>query len=111
MDKIISTGEVIYYYDTEKVEPEVLQSVCCGSFINIETGDLYYYTPSSKQPSYAVHKDKADAEVALEKFIEFRKHVAEAQAAIDAEREALGNINLKQELSGILYAPAEGDKE
>lgn len=110
MEKIIKTGTKVFFYDTEAKEPVVTESVCCGSFINIETGDIYYYLPNSKQPSYAVHTDKEACTESYERFMLFRQHVREAQARIDAEREGLGVINVKKELQGILYPPEEKEE-
>lgn len=108
MDKIITTGTKVWYYDTEAKDPVITESVCCGSFINIESGDVYYYLPDSKQPSFAVYADKAACEESHKKFMVFRAHVAAAQAEIDAERQALGVINVRKELAGVLY-PKEED--
>lgn len=109
MVETIKIGTKVYAYDSEAREPEVFESVIVGSFINIETGNLYYYLPQSKQPAYAIHESKEEAEASLERFVAFRKKVAALQKELDEERAALGEVNLKKELAGILY-PEEEEK-
>lgn len=110
MAKTFNIGDKVYAYDTEAREPSVFETVVCGLFINIESGYLFYYLPNSKQPAYAVHATEEEAKENLAKFMAFRAKVAELQKDLDAEREALGSINYKEELAGILYPPKEGEE-
>lgn len=41
MNKVYEIGTKVYVFDTEKQEPELVEDLICGSFINIESGDLY----------------------------------------------------------------------
>lgn len=96
MSDIFEIGTKVYVFDTEKQEPEIVEDMICGSFINIESGDLYYYTTKFKQPHYATASSLDEAKQKLEKFLEFRKFVRDAQASVDEKRnELMGNVNFK----------------
>ena len=102
MADIFEIGTKVFIFDTEKQEPEIVEDMICGSFINIESGDLYYYTTKFKQPHYATAETLDEAKAKLEKFLEFRKFVRDAQASVDAKRaELMGNTNFKATLESF----------
>lgn len=97
MNKVYEIGTKVYVFDTEKQEPELVEDLICGSFINIESGDLYYYTTKYKQPHYAVAETLPEAEERLKKFLDFRAFVREAQEKVNAKRaELMGEMNFKE---------------
>ena len=99
MANIYEIGTKVFVFDTEKQEPEIIEDLVCGSFINIESGDLYYYTTKFKQPHYAISDSLEEAKEKLTKFMDFRKFVREAQASVDARRkELMGDLNFKEQV-------------
>lgn len=91
----IKIGTEVWVFDTEAKDPELRADMVCGSFINLETGDLYYYTTKFKQPAYAVAETKEGAEEKLKKFLEFREFIRSAQAEVDSRRGELVKENYK----------------
>lgn len=91
-------GDIVYVFDTENPKPEVFKDICVGSFINMETGDLYYYTTKTKQPAYAVNGDKEELEKIMAKHLDIVYDVRDMQEAIDARRNALGTVNMSEAL-------------
>lgn len=97
MSKILEIGTKVFVFDTEKQEPALLEDMICGSFINIESGDLYYYTTKYKQPHYAVAETLEEGKERLQKFLDFRAFVREAQEKVNAKRaELMGELNFKE---------------
>lgn len=96
-------GDVVYAFDTESTKPSVFKTVVVGRWINIESGDLYYYLFESKQPAYSLSKTKEEAEEKLQKFYEFRKFIADQQEAVyEKKKELFGEQNYKDFLDNIL---------
>lgn len=96
MSEIIEIGTKVYVFDTEKQEPTLQEDMICGSFINIESGDLYYYTTKYKQPHYAVAATLEEGEAKLKKFLEYREFIRNAQAEVDEKRkELISGLNFK----------------
>ena len=94
---ILEIGTKVYVFDTEKPEPELHEDLICGSFINIESGDLFYYTTKYKQPHYAVATTLEEGKERLTKFLDFRAFVREAQRQVDEKRaELMGEMNFKE---------------
>lgn len=91
-------GDIVYVFDTENPKPEIIKDICVGSFINMETGDLYYYTTKTKQPAYAVNTDKEALEAIMVKHLDIVSMVRDMQKDIDARRNALGVVNMSKVL-------------
>lgn len=91
-------GDIVYVFDTENPKPEVFKDICVGCFINMETGDLYYYTTKTKQPAYAVNSDKEELKKIMAKHLEIVADVREIQKDIDARRNELGTVNMSEAL-------------
>lgn len=96
--KVFDIGTKVFYFDIDSTEPVLIKDIVYGSFVNIESSDLYYYTAKHKVPSYAIYEYEEDAKEALERFLEYRKFVAELQAKADEARASLGGTNLKEYL-------------
>lgn len=100
--KILEIGTKVFVFDTEKQEPDLQEDLICGSFINIESGDLFYYTTKYKQPHYAVAETLEEGKEKLEKFLDFRKFVRDAQKSVDEKRaELMGEFNFKEVLESF----------
>lgn len=105
--KVLEIGTPVWFFDIEAQEPVVKKDIVYGSFVNIETGDLYYYLSRNKVPSYALNEFEEEAKQSLEAFLEYRKYIAELQAKADEARATLGGINLKEYLDGVCASMSE----
>lgn len=99
--KIFDIGTPIWFFDVDAQEPVVTKDIVYGSFVNIESGDLYYYTSNHKVPAYAIYEFEEETKESLERFLEYRKYIAELQKKADDARATLGGINLKEYISDI----------
>ena len=108
MSNTIEIGTRVYVFDTEKQEPTLQEDMVCGSFINIESGDLYYYTTKYKQPHYAVATTLEEGEAKLKKFLEYRAFIKNAQAEVDEKRkELISGINFKDVVEEFYNSKSE----
>lgn len=109
--KVLEIGTPIWFFDIESKEPVLKRDIVYGSFVNIESGDLYYYTADNKVPSYAIGEFEETVKQSLEAFLEYRKYIAELQAKADEARATLGGINLKEYLDDMCASLSESLSE
>lgn len=91
-------GDIVYVFDTENPKPEIFKDICVGCFINMENGNLYYYTTKTKQPAYAVSGDKEELAKVMAKHLAIVADVRNMQKDIDSRRNALGTVDMSEVL-------------
>lgn len=112
----IKLGTQVFVFDIEATEPKVRKDVVVGAFINMETGDLWYYLSQNKAPAYAVSEVEFEIHKSLKRFLEFRGVLKDAQDEIDGLKFALnapfnGKEFIEKAFAELHPAPVEQQEE
>jgi len=95
----------VWAFDIEAATPAIRKDLVVGAFVNMETGDLWYYLTNSKAPAYAVDSDETDIVKKFDKFMTFRQVLKTAQTEVDEVKQAMQEpFCVKEKLDACIEA-------